>query len=713
MTRRVTRGRALSFLLTAVLAASAPAQAASAATAATAATAAPAQAQTQAQLQAKTQAQLQAKTQAQLQAKTQAKTQALRVGSQDLNRCAASPTAYCGTLKVPLDWQRRGGPDISVCYRWYPATGKGRPAGTVLPVEGGPGYPSILSVAPDGYAAMYGPVLRRFNMLAIDLRGTGCSTVLDCPELQNYPGPSGTLAFAAVVGNCANALNTRWRAPGGGYVHASDLFTSAESAQDVAAVIRALGAGHVDVYGDSYGSWFAQVFAARYPSLVRSLTLDSTYQVQGLDPWYRSTIATMPADFDAVCAQTPACAAAGGTSWPRVEALAHRLAKAPVTGTVPGPDGTRQSVSMGVVGLVNLVSDSAEDPAIYAALDAAARALLDHHQAAPLLRLYASRLAVDEAYFGQPVSEYSVELYMAVSCLDYPQLFPLSADEPTRLADLQAAEATLPAGTFAPFSTAQWLAMNQNTENYTACLDWPEPTIAQPPITAAPPFLPPRLPVLILGGSLDTWTPPAGVPEVQAEIGGDNRFVVFANETHVVGEGDSYGCASSIIQAFVTDPAALQSLDVSCAAAIPGIRSVGAYPANLSSVVPLTLTSGHASETALKLAAAAVQAAGDAVARYESVGASPDAGLYGGSVTASASGDQLTLTGDELVPGVKVSGTVTIGASTITADLTATAGGLTVTSIKGSWPLYGASARAAVSTATASGSTPAPEGVPY
>jgi hypothetical protein len=65
------------------------------------------------------------------------------------------------------------------------------------------------------------------------------------------------------------------------------------------------------------------------------------------------------------------------------------------------------------------------------------------------------------------------------------------------------------------------------------------------------------------------------------------------------------------------------------------------------------------------------------------------------------------------VPGVKVSGTVTIGASTITADLTATAGGLTVTSIKGSWPLYGASARAAVSTATASGSTPAPEGVPY
>jgi hypothetical protein len=302
---------------------------------------------------------------------------------------------------------------------------------------------------------------------------------------------------------------------------------------------------------------------------------------------------------------------------------------------------------------------------------------------------------------------------MAVSCLDYPQLFPLSAQEPARLADLRAAEATLPASTFAPFTTAQWLAMDQNTENYTACLDWPRPTIAQPPITAAPPFLPPRMPVLILGGSLDTWTPPAGVPEVQAEIGGDNRFVVFANETHVVGEGDSYGCASRIIQAFVTDPAALQSLDVSCAAAIPGIRAVGAYPAGLGQVGPLTLTVGHASATALRLMAAAVQTAGDAVARYESVGASPDAGLYGGSVTVSASGDQLKLADDELVPGVRISGTVTIGATTITADLTAKGNGATITKIKASWPLYGAQARAGVSTAAVAGYTPAPEGVPY
>jgi hypothetical protein len=82
----------------------------------------------------------------------------------------------------------------------------------------------------------------------------------------------------------------------------------------------------------------------------------------------------------------------------------------------------------------------------------------------PARSRYSSRLAYDELYFGQPADEYSVGLYMAVSCLDYPQLFPMKPAPAKRLADLKAAEKALPAGTFAPFSTAQWLAMDQNTE---------------------------------------------------------------------------------------------------------------------------------------------------------------------------------------------------------------------------------------------------------
>ncbi len=646
----------------------------------------------------------------------------LAVGTQVLKECAPHPLAYCGSLRVPLNWEAPSAPpDISVCFTWYPATDTQLPAlGTVVPVEGGPGYPSSGSVVPHGlagYYAMYGGLLARYDMLTVDLRGTGCSTLLDCPALQDYSEPTGTAAFQAVVGACGASLNRRWKTSSGAYVHASDLFTSAPAADDVAAVLEALDLGAVNLYGDSYGSWFAQVFAARFPSLVRSLTLDSTYQVLGLDPWYRTSIEAMPLDFDLACSQSPQCAAVGGSAWAQIGRLAARLRAAPVSGVVPGPSGDRERVTMGVEGLVNLVSDAAEDPYIYRGLDAAAGALLDEHDPAPLLRLYAQRLAFDELYFHVRPAEYSVDLYMAVSCLDYPQLFDMASSPPARRRQLAAAEAALPASTFAPFTTKEWLDVDQNTEAFTSCLDWPAPEIAQPPVATPAPLLPPNLPVLILGSQLDTWTPPAGVPEVQDELGADSRFVLFNGATHVVGE--SYdpiaACASSIIDQFVTDPASLQTIDATCAASLPNVRAVGVYPASLAAVPPLAETVGaKVSEQNLELAAAAVMTAGDAVARYAAIFASHDDGLYGG--TARFVDGTFELSGDELVPGGAVSGTVRVrGADElVTAKLTATSStaGASPATVVAHWSDFGAAATANVTAsfgdASVTGTMPAP-----
>jgi hypothetical protein len=88
----------------------------------------------------------------------------LRLGTQTLTRCGSSPPVYCGSLAVPLDHGQPAGPQISIAYRFYPATAPagGRAAGTVVPVEGGPGFPSIGSASfstaagPGGYSAMYG-----------------------------------------------------------------------------------------------------------------------------------------------------------------------------------------------------------------------------------------------------------------------------------------------------------------------------------------------------------------------------------------------------------------------------------------------------------------------------------------------------------------------------------------------------------------------------
>jgi hypothetical protein len=225
------------------------------------------------------------------------------------------------------------------------------------------------------------------------------------------------------------------------------------------------------------------------------------------------------------------------------------------------------------------------------------------------------------------------------------------------------------------------------------------------------------MPVLILGGSLDTWTPPVGVPAVRAQIGGNSRFVEFDSETHVVGEGDPYGCASTLIQRFVADPAAVQSLDASCASQIPTVRAVGSFPSSLTQVTPVSGLTGAATS---KLAAAAVDTAGDALARYASVGASPDAGLYGGTATAAASGLSFRLRSDSLVPGVAVSGTVTIRGSVVFAVLSAHGpGGVAISRVTATWALYGGAARASVKLPSvkpasgATGSMPAPEGVSF
>ena len=85
----------------------------------------------------------------------------------------------------------------------------------------------------------------------------------------------------------------------------ADLYGSASSADDLAAVVTALGLGKVDLYGDSYGTFFAQVFAGRHGDQLRSVVVDSAYPPTGETAWYPTQTAAMNYSIDAVCAKTP------------------------------------------------------------------------------------------------------------------------------------------------------------------------------------------------------------------------------------------------------------------------------------------------------------------------------------------------------------------------------------------------------------------------
>ncbi len=164
---------------------------------------------------------------------------------------------------------RRAAGTIKIGFEFYPAD-VDDPVGTIVAQEGGPGFSTTGTRT--GFLHLFGTLRDRHNILLVDKRGTGLSQPIDCPDLQKDPDLS-----PEAVGACGAALGD----------HAWDYGT-ALAADDVAAVIEALKVGPVAYYGDSYGTYFGAVFAARHPTLLSTLVLDSAYPPFGPDPWYAS-----------------------------------------------------------------------------------------------------------------------------------------------------------------------------------------------------------------------------------------------------------------------------------------------------------------------------------------------------------------------------------------------------------------------------------------
>jgi hypothetical protein len=236
-----------------------------------------------------------------------------------------------------------------------------------------------------------------------------------------------------------------------------------------------------------------------------------------------------------------------------------------------------------------------------------------------------------------PLPEYSDGLYYAVSCTDYVQLFSRDAPPATRLSQYTAALSAEPQRTFAPFSVAQWTSLDQYTEAYSACLDWPAPARTVTPITAHPPLVPRSLPVLIMSGTLDSLTPRLhGATLVARQLGTSARLVTFANLTHVMLQDQNDACPASIYQAFLRHPGKLRQLNVSCAARVTPVHTVGSYPVTLAAATPATARPGNAAGgQALRAAATGIAAVGDEISRYELLSGDTDLGLRGGKVAFS------------------------------------------------------------------------------
>lgn len=584
--------------------------------------------------------------------------EALTVGGASLTRCAAGASYYCGNLSRPLDPAGVVHGNISIHYEWYPHTGAGAAVGTVVAIEGGPGYGSCESR--DEYLESFD--LSQRDMLLVDARGSGKSSAINCTVAQGDNNLT-----ASDVADCGAQLGAK-----------SDLYGSDLAADDMEAILQLLGVGLIDLYGDSYGTLSAQVFAGRHPSRLRTLVLDAAYPVLHADPFFSPQGAGMSAAFDHVCDRSPDCS---GNSVTRIGNLLNALRANPGAAPTVNRNGDLGPLAPRDVAL--LMNVAAEQYNLYSELDPAVRAYLAG-DTVPMVRLVNETYPIESGGVGSRPVDYSIGMFLAVTCQDGPTAYDMTLPPgPQRDASWQAALAAQKAkdpNIYAPFTIDEYLSEALDWSITPTCLQWPVSSPQHPQGNPVPSGVMPNVPTLVLTGDLDTVTPVGEGDQVAAEFSTVKRVIV-KNGVHVTGIVDPTGCISGVVNDFVASGG---HANTGCVAtANPAFRLVPSYALTVNDV-PLRGVTGNGSNAIQRAARAAVLAAGDSYSRWWNLDITSGSGLRGGTFKVNNAGTKITFTNARFTTDLAISGPMQVdpngGVNTATLTLSGVAtGNVTVT----------------------------------
>jgi pimeloyl-ACP methyl ester carboxylesterase len=539
----------------------------------------------------------------------------LLVGSIELRPCPGA-AAYCGRLDRPLDPTGAIPGRISIFFEYYPHSGPGKPQGTLAATEGGPGYPATLSR--DDYLALFKPLRRRHDFLLMDNRGTGQSGAMDCRELQT--ADQWTVALTAACG----------RSLGEG----APLYSTAYAADDLAAILEALDIGRIDLYGDSYGTYFEQVFALRHPNALRSIVLDGAYPLNGPDyPWYPSYAPAMRDKFNIACRRFEPCARLPGSSIDHILPVLEELRLRPFHAHAADSDGKDREFTADASQLAIVMYGGAPALATVRELDAAARAFVGGDRI-PILRLMAETISgVDSRDPAADATRWSAGLAAAVMCQDPPQIFDMRLPPLLRTADRDRAIGERKLGaptTYAPFTIDEYRGMPLDYSFIDQCVEWPVAPSSHPAshVVAADAHYP-DLPALIISGELDNITTPADGAAVAGAFKHGTQIRI-ANGFHVNALPRARSaCGAQIARRFIET---LSAGDAACAARVPPLRLVPRFAAHAGELEAAVAMPGNRADAAqLQWVSAAVMTAGDVLARLPGNSTGQGVGLRGGS----------------------------------------------------------------------------------
>lgn len=434
--------------------------------------------------------------------------------------------AKCGSYKVWEDRDAKKGREIDLAIIVLSALEPDKRPDPFFMLQGGPGDAPGFNAR--FYSRVFHDIRRTRDLVLVDLRGTGKSAALLCPELAK-PGSDGTYDANLLSVPAVRACRARLE-------KTTDLrfYTTEIVVDDLNEVRQALGYGPINLYGTSYGSRVAQVYMRRHPEGLRavsmkgvvppSMAMPETHARAGEDAWQ----AVM-----ARCTNDEGCHRTYPTADADFRQLLARLEKPPTLTLPAGPNHPAATITI----TRGLFAESFRN-LLYTPESSA--------QASKLVRQLLGgddRGLTETALQGRTVlggARLAAGFFLSVTCTE---------DVPYLSKNAEAAAAGTFGGTY------------RLDQQRAACKEWTRGAVSaahrQPTKSA--------IPTLLLSGELDPVTPPAGADEVARNLS-KGRHVVIRNNGHPIGNAER--CIGQIIGQFL-DRASTEGLDVSCASANP------------------------------------------------------------------------------------------------------------------------------------------------